>query len=627
MAHAINDYQQFIAASRYSRWNGKRRELWPETVDRYMTHVVGKHIENSDPLFVEIRNHILNFEVMPSMRALMTAGEALERDHISIFNCSYLPVDDYRAFDEAMYILMCGTGLGFSVENYNISKLPVVAEEFDETDTIIKVADSKIGWATSFRELISLLYSGKIPKYDTSKIRPKGSPLKIFGGRASGPLPLMDLFEYCINIFKNAAGRKLNSLEIHGIMCKIGDIVVVGGVRRARLISLSDLSDNTMRYAKTGEWWVRHPEFRLANNSAVYLDKPDLCTFLDEWKSLYASKSGERGIINRKAAKEKVAKYSRRDDNYDFGVNPCSEILLRPYGLCNLSEVVIKDYDTPKTLKKKVEIATILGTIQSTFTNFRYLRKIWKKNADEERLLGVSLTGIFDNPLTYTLSKDTEQLLASLREEAVAVNKKWAAKLNVSPSTAITCVKPSGTVSQLCDSSSGIHPRFGDYYIRSVRQNNSDPITHFMKDNNVKNESCLFDKDNTTIFYFPMHSPEKSIKRTELDALTHLKTWMMYNSFWAEHTVSVTINVKENEWMSVAAFVYENFDSITGISFLPYDGGTYKQAPYTECTVEVYDEHVKNSPKLDWNELAKYETFDSTTGTQELACVVGGCEI
>lgn len=622
----MNDYQKLIAMSRYSKWNGKRRETWEETVQRFITNVVKPNI--SDKKLIErIERYITELEVMPSMRALMTAGEALNRDNISMFNCSYLPIDDYKCFDEVMYILMCGTGVGFSVEEKYIDKLPTISENFETTETIIKVADSKIGWATSFRELISLLYSGKIPQFDVSKVRGRGERLKTFGGRASGPEPLLDLFNFCIGVFSNASGRKLTTIEAHSIMCKIGEIVVVGGVRRSRLISLSDLNDNSMRYAKNGEWWSKHPEFRLANNSAVYTKKPDICGFLEEWKSIYSSKSGERGIFNREAVIRKTKNNDRRDESYEFGTNPCGEISLRPYGLCNLTEVVIKSHDTEETLTEKVQIATLLGTIQSLFTNFRYLRKIWRKNAEEENLLGVSLTGIFDNPLTYTLSSSTESLLERLRKASIEENKKWAKHFKIKESAAITCVKPSGTVSQLCNSGSGIHPRYAKKYIRAVRQNTNDPITTFLKDSGIYNEKCLFDTANTTIFYFPIKSEEKSITRNDISAIDHLKTWLMYNKYWAEHQVSITVNLREEDWLPVASFVYENFNQITGISFLPYDSGTYKQAPYTECTEEEFNDLSSKNKEIDWSKLQEYEQSDNTEGSQTLACVAGGCEI
>jgi ribonucleoside-diphosphate reductase alpha chain len=622
----MNDYQTLIAMSRYSKWNGKRRETWEETVERFIDNIVKPKISDKK-LIEKIRKYIVDLEVMPSMRAVMTAGEALTRDNISMFNCSYLPIDDYKCFDEAMYILMCGTGVGFSVEEKYVEKLPTVSENFEETETLIKVADSKIGWATAFRELISLLYSGKIPQIDVSKVRARGERLKTFGGRASGPEPLVDLFKFCINLFSNASGRKLTTLEVHSIMCKVGEIVVVGGVRRSALISLSDLNDNSMRYAKSGDWWSKHPEFRLANNSAVYTKKPDICGFLEEWKSIYSSKSGERGIFNREAVIRKIKNNERRDESYDFGTNPCSEISLRPYGLCNLTEVVVRAHDTEETLTEKVKIATLLGTIQSLYTNFRYLRKIWRKNAEEENLLGVSMTGIFDNPLTYTLSTATEQMLDRLRNVSIEENKKWAKHFDIKQSAAITCVKPSGTVSQLCNCGSGIHPRYAKKYIRSVRQNTNDPITAFLKAGNIYNEKCVFDPQNTTVFYFPIEAEARSVTRKDISALEHLKTWLMYNNHWSEHQVSITVSVKEEEWLPVAAFVYENFNQITGISFLPYDGGTYKQAPYTDCTDEEFEELANKNQKIDWTKLEQYEQVDNTEGTQTLACVAGGCDI
>lgn len=634
-------FQQYIAASKYSRWleDEQRREVWPEPARRYVENVVRTVLTDAGLKKKEIEEvctraftAISSAETLPSMRALMTAGPALDRDHMAGYNCSYLAIDHPRAFDEALYILSCGTGLGFSVERQFIQCLPDVAEEFNETDTTIVVADSKIGWASSFRELIGLLYSGRIPKIDVSKVRPAGARLRTFGGRASGPGPLMDLFQYAIRTFKGAAGRKLNSLECHGLMCKIGEAIVVGGVRRSALISLSNLTDQRLRNAKSGDWRTQHPEYSLANNSVAFTEKPDTDAFMQEWLALYQSKSGERGIFNRVGAKRKMKRIGRRDPNHEWGGNPCLEILLRSMQTCNLTEVVIRPNDTLETLKEKVELATILGTIQSTFTSFRYLRPGWKRNVEEERLLGVSFTGVFDHPvMSGQISpgdNDPDDWLNELREHAIETNRVWAEKLGINPSTAITCNKPAGTTSLLADTASGIHPRHAEWYIRSVRQDNKDALTAFLKDVGVPHEPCVMRPESTTIFYFPMQAPAQAITKNDLTALDHLELWKTYNTNWAEHTVSVTVSVREHEWMEVGAWVYKNFDDITGISFLPFDQGTYKQAPFQACTYEEYAAALEKMPvSIDWSQLSRYELVDETTGSRELACTGGSCEI
>lgn len=629
--------QQFIHISKYARWlpEKNRRETWEETVDRYMDNVVDPHIEaiaGSADLSDEIRFAILNLDVLPSMRAMMTAGPALDRDHMAGYNCSFIAVDSPRAFDEALYILTCGTGLGFSCEAQFVNKLPEVAEEFHDTDTTIVVADSRIGWASSLRELISLLYAGKIPAIDVSRVRAKGERLRTFGGRASGPEPLMDLFRYCIGLFRGAAGRKLTDLEVHGLMCKIGEIVVVGGVRRSALISLSDLHSDRMRTAKSGQWWELHPEFALANNSAAYDEKPSVGAFLYEWKALYDSKSGERGIYNRQGIRDKTDRIGRRDSSAIMGTNPCGEIALRSAGLCNLTEIVVRATDDLSELKRKARIATILGTIQSTFTDFRYVRSIWKRNAEEERLLGVSLTGIYDNQLLSgrNVSDGTAALVSTLnelREYCVEVNREFAELLGISPSVAITTVKPSGTVSQLVNSASGIHPRHSAYYIRSFRQDNKDPLTQFMKAAGVPNEPCVMKPDSTTVFFFPVAAPDGAVTRDQVDAVSHLNLWKEYNEHWAEHQVSITVSVREEEWLRTGAWVYDNFDELSGVSFLPMDGGTYRQAPFQECTKQEYEELLAKMPEIRWEELQYFELEDSTTSSHEMACVGGACEV
>ena len=626
------EYQQFIHTSRYARFidDEKRRESWPETVTRYVDFVADNLDNNfkyklNSKIKSELTNSILSLQVMPSMRALMTAGPALDRDHTAGYNCSYIPIDHVRSFDEVMYILLCGTGVGFSVERGNIEKLPTIAEEFEDSDTIIVVQDSKAGWAKSFRELIAMLYSGQVPKIDVSRVRPAGSRLKTFGGRASGPQPLINLFEFTIKTFKNAVGRRLNSLECHDVVCKVGEVVVVGGVRRSALISLSNLQDDRMRGAKTGQWWIDEGQRALSNNSAAYTSKPDMSVFINEWKSLYDSKSGERGIFNRQAAKNKASENGRRDVEWDFGTNPCSEIILRPYQFCNLTEVVIRATDSEKDLLAKVRAATILGTFQSTFTDFKYLRKQWRQNTEEERLLGVSLTGIMDNKLTSNPSKE---FLTRLRKEAVDTNKEFAKKLGIPQSTAITCVKPSGTVSQLVDSASGIHSRHSQYYIRTVRGDKKDPLTTLMIEKGMPHEPDITKPDSVVVFSFPMKAPDGCITRNDLTAINQLETWLMYQRYWCEHKPSCTVSVREHEWLEVGAWVYEHFDEISGVSFLPHSEHVYQQAPYQDITKEEYLDAIKLMPQhIDWAELSNYEEEDNTTGSQELACSSGVCEI
>ena len=635
--HLPTQYQQFIHLSRYSRWLPEegRRETWDETIARYFGFFKEHLKEMCDyDLDTKTKNEleeaILDTRVMPSMRCLMTAGPALKKENIAGYNCSYVAIDRVASFDEILYVLMNGTGVGFSVERQYTAKLPVVAEEFYMSDTVIQVADSKLGWAKAFKELIGMLYIGQIPKWDMSKVRPAGAPLKTFGGRASGPDPLESLFNFCVTTFKGAAGRKLTSLECHDIVCKIAEIVVVGGVRRSALISLSNLSDDRMRHAKSGSWWEQNGQRALANNSACYSEKPDIGIFMDEWKSLYDSKSGERGIFNRESANKMAAKNGRRTiDGHEFGTNPCSEIILRDREFCNLSEAVIRVGDTKDSLKKKVELATILGTFQSTLTNFKYVSNMWKKNCSEERLLGVSLTGIMDSPLTNGKEDGLEELLEELREVAVETNKKWAKKLGISRATAITCVKPSGTVSQLTDAASGIHARHNPYYIRTVRGDKKDPLTKMMVDAGFPVEDDVMNPTHTSVFSFPMKVDENSVFRTDMSAIEQLELWLTYQKHWCEHKPSVTISVKEHEWLEVGAWVYENFDYMSGVSFLPFNDHTYKQAPYQDCNELEYHDLKEKMPKIvDWNLLGEYEKSDMTIGSQELACsAAGGCEI
>jgi ribonucleoside-triphosphate reductase len=622
------DYQTFIATSRYARWLDKegRRENWGETVSRYMDNIV-RPVAGDNTYIDQLEEAILNLSVMPSMRSLMTAGPAAARDNTCMYNCSYLPVDDLKAFDEAMFILLCGTGVGFSVERQFISKLPEVPQLF-ESETTIFVKDSKEGWAKALRQVIALLYSGEIPKWDVSKVRPAGARLKTFGGRASGPAPLIDLFNFTVATFKSAQGRKLSSVECHDLMCKIGEVVVVGGVRRSAMISLSNLSDDRMRHAKSGAWWENNPQRALANNSVSYTEKPDSMSFMREWTALVESGSGERGIFNRQASKNQAEKNGRRDPNFEFGTNPCSEIILRPNQFCNLTECVVRATDTFDTLAHKVKLATILGTIQSTYTKMPYLRKIWTTNTEAERLLGVSLTGIMDNPLMTSKNAGLDKTLEKLREIAIETNAEWAGLLDIPVAAAISCVKPSGTVSQLVDSASGIHARHNNYYIRTVRGDNKDPLTQFMIDQGIPSEPCVMKPEQTTVFSFPMKSPSDAVTRNDTTAIEQLETWLTYQRHWCEHKPSVTISVKDSEWMEVGAFVYKHFDEMSGVSFLPHSDHTYQQAPYQDCGKSEYEQLLSLMPKaIDWTSLADYEKEDNTSGSQTMACSGDSCEI
>lgn len=626
-------YQDFIHISRYARYREdlKRRETWDETVDRYLEFFKKRTDDNKKIPWSGLRGAILGLEVMPSMRCLMTAGPALEKDNVAGYNCSYVAIDSPKAFDEIMYILMCGTGVGFSVESRYTNKMPEVPDEIFDTDTTIVFRDSKLGWATGYREFVSLLYSGKIAKWDVSKIRPAGERLKTFGGRASGPEPLVDLMRFTYNTFMKARGRKLTTLECHDIVCKIADIVVCGGVRRSALISLSDLNDDHIRGAKSGQWWLVDGHRALANNSAVYEHKPDMDTFINEWVALYKSKSGERGIFSRQASQLVAAKYGRRDENVDYGTNPCSEIILRPYQFCNLTEVVVRAEDDLATLKRKVELSTILGTLQSTLTNFRYLNKRWKNNTQEERLLGVSMTGIFDHPVLAREHFEAETKgnlgpwLTELREHAVKTNQKFADILGIEHSAAITCVKPSGTVSQLVDSASGIHPRYAKYYIRRVRADKKDPLANFMISKGYKAEEDFYGKSNW-VFSFPMKAPEGCVTKDDVTAIQQLELWKVYQEHWCEHKPSITVYVGDDEWLDVGAWVYKNIELLSGVSFLPRDNGTYRQAPYEEITKEKYEELLSTQNlDIDWTEF--HEETDNTENSKTLACTAGVCEL
>ena len=630
----MTPYQTYIAKSRYSRYldDKGRREHWNETVSRYFdfmeSHLSDKHSYTLTPeMRSRLEGAVMNLDVMPSMRSLMTAGDALERQNVAGYNCSYLPIDDPKAFDEAMYILLCGTGVGFSVEQKYVNRLPEIPEKLYESNTVVHVKDSKEGWAKALRQVLALLWAGEIPKWDVSNVRAAGTRLKTFGGRASGPEPLVELFKYVVAKFKGAAGRKLHSIEAHDILCKIGEVVVVGGVRRSAMISLSDLGDDRMAKAKAGAWWDGNGQRALANNSAVYDVKPDVGQFMREWSNIYESHSGERGIFNRYASEIQAGKNGRRVLGKEWGTNPCSEIILRPYQFCNLSSVIVRADDTVESLKEKVAVATILGTFQSTLTNFPYLRKVWQTNTEEERLLGVSMTGILDNALLNdAYDKELPSRLEELKNVAVDTNKHLAAELGINPSAAITCVKPEGTVSQLTGTASGIHPQHSAYFIRRVRSDAKDPLTAFLKESGFPWEPCVMKPESTVIFSFPMKTPEGARLREDLSAIEHLDLWLTFQRHWCEHKPSVTISVNENEWPKVGAWTWENFDEITGVSYLPMDGGTYRQAPYESIDEGQYDSLASQMPStIDWEQMK--EVTDNVEGAQTLSCTAGGCEI
>jgi len=632
----MNEYQKFIHLSRYARWieQENRRETWPETVKRYFdffaTHLKDQHQYTLTPeLRKELEGAVLALKIMPSMRCLMTAGEALSRENVAGYNCSYIAIDSPRAFDEILYVLMNGTGVGFSVESQYVEQMPRVSEDIHDTDTVIHVSDSKLGWAKALKELIAMLYVGQVPSWNMSRVRPAGSPLKTFGGRASGPEPLVELFKFCVRTFGNALGRRLTTLECHDIVCKIAEVVVVGGVRRSALISLSDIHDDRMRGAKNGEWWGMNSQRALSNNSYVaHRERPTLGTFIDEWKSLYESKSGERGVFSRYGAQAQAKKTERRDPDHDFGTNPCSEIILRNREFCNLSEVVVRENDTLASLKQKVRLATILGTFQSTLTTFKYISKEWAKNCKEERLLGVSLTGIMDSSMTNGTDAGLEKRLDTLRTVAVETNKELAAELKIPQSTSVTCVKPSGTVSNLVDSASGIHARHAEYYIRTVRADKKDPLAQLMIESGFYAESDVTRPEHTWVFYFPQKAPKGAITRNQRTAIQQLEFWRLYQNHWCEHKPSATIYVQEEEWLDVGAWIYRHFDTVSGLAFLPNLEHIYKQAPYIDCSKEEYEEWVKKTPEnVDWTKLSVYENTDTTTGSQELACVAGACDI
>lgn len=632
--HLPTYFQEYIHLSRYSRWIPElnRRETWPETVKRYFDffqdHLLSNHSHDISPYRHELEEAVLSLKVMPSMRCLMTAGEALRLENMAGYNCSFIAVDSPRAFDEILYVLMNGTGVGFSVEQRFTDQLPSVADDFHESDTTIVVSDSRAGWAKSLKELIQLLYSGQIPKWNTDKVRPAGSQLRTFGGRASGPDPLVDLFRFSVELFKKAAGRRLTTLECHDLVCKIAEVIVVGGVRRSALISLSDLYDDRLRSAKSGEWWKVSKQRSLANNSAVYNEIPDIGIFMDEWKALYDSKSGERGIFSRLSATKSMEESGRRDPYHEWGVNPCGEILLRPKQTCNLTEAIVRYTDTVDDIAQKIKWASILGTWQSTLTKFKYVSKKWKENCEEERLLGVSLTGIMDSPLTSGFEKGLSERLENWKKIAIQTNEELAKELQINPSSAVTCIKPSGTVSSLVNSSAGIHPRWSKYYMRSVRADHKDPLCELLRANGFKSEDDVVNGSSVQVFYFPIETMGQAVFRNDVSAIEQLELWIQYKKHWTEHNPSITVYVKEDEWLEVGAWVYRNFEHMTGVSFLPHSDHVYKQAPYEEITEKRHREEVAKLPEsVDWSKLSDFEKSDNTTSSQELSCQAGSCEI
>lgn len=628
-------YQQFIHLSRYARWRDDlgRRESWSETVERYVDYMAEKvsrdtDFEVTDVLKEDLRESILNRDVLPSMRALMTAGPALERENIAGYNCSYLAVDHPRSFDEALYILMNGTGVGYSVEQQDVTQLPSIPMRNDEDIVMFTVPDSKRGWAEALKHVLDCLYEGRMPAWDLSQIREAGARLKTFGGRASGPEPLNDLLRFVMRVFYFAQGRKLTPLEAHEIMCKIGEVVVVGGVRRSALICLTDLDDLEMRDAKNGKFWETKPHLSLANISAVYDKKPSRYDFDKEFDALVASGSGERGIFSRYGAKAAAKEINRKAGPLK-GTNPCGEIVLRNNQFCNLSTVVVRPEDTLEELKEKVVRAAYLGTFQATLTNFDYLRPIWKENTEEERLLGVSLSGLFGHPVLSGRKgmEMLEEWLFEMRMAAKFANIYLSGLLGINPAAAVTCIKPEGTTSQLVGVSSGSHPWFAEQYIRNVRGDVKDPLSQFLSAVGIPSETDII-SDQNLVFSFPIAAPEGALTREDLTAVEHLELWAAYREHWTDHNPSVTINVRDNEWDEVREWVWENFDKITGVSFLPYDDHVYEQAPYVPVSDKEFEDLQAKMPEhIDWSELSFFEATDETNGSQELSCMSGACDI
>jgi len=621
-----NPASEFVYIRTYSRWieEKKRRETWEETVDRFMNFIVKERVDKiPNKVLKKIKEKILNFEVMPSMRAMWSAGNAAKNENVSMYNCAFTAVDKPEAFAESLYILMCGTGLGYSVEKEIIEQFPTIPKiEIDKKETIV-IEDSRKGWADSLKYLVNSLFEGKDIDFDYSQLRPKGARLITMGGRSSGPAPLINLHQYIRETFFKAQGRKLTPIECSDIMNQIADSVVVGGVRRSSQISLSDLEDEEMRNAKI---WPFPPRRSMSNNSAIYRIKPKAVEFLKEWASLAISGTGERGIFNIETAQKNCPE--RRKGKYIQGVNPCGEVNLRNKQFCNLSEVVITENDDFDTLLDKVETATWLGVIQSTFTDFPYLSKEWKKNCEEERLLGVSLTGQMDNPIILSV-----EILKALKRKAQKIAEHASKIMEINNPTAITLVKPSGTVSQLVDSSSGIHTRYAKYYIRRYRISSTDPLLKMIKDQGitVKPENGQEDlKENeisTYVISFPIKSPENAVTRNNLSAIEQLEWYKKIQTNYCEHNASMTVYVKDEEWFEVGNWVYKNWNIVNGISFLPYDGGKYKQAPYEEITEEQYNKLIKSFKTIDYSQLSKYELEDNTEGAKMYNCSGDKCEI
>jgi ribonucleoside-diphosphate reductase alpha chain len=634
-------YQQVIFKTRYARWVEEegRRENWDETVKRYCDyfedHLKEKHSHKIPrKVLKEVYDSIYNLEVMPSMRTLMTSGKALESAEVANYNCAFLVVDAVRAFSEHMYVLMCGAGSGFSVERRFTEKLPEVPEELHPSDTTIIVADSRKGWCAAYNQYLNLLFAGNIAKVNVDKVRKEGTRLKTFGGYASGPGPLLDLFKHTEEIFRGAQGRQLRPIEVFSIMCYIAQIVVVGGVRRSATIALFDKDDIEMRTAKSGYWFndPKRKHYAMANISAVFETKPAAAEFMDIWRDLVASKAGEPGILNRKAlweGAEAIGRATRYEDGsrIPYGVNPCSEIVLQPYSFCNLTGAAIRPEDTLEDIKKKVRVATIIGTWQATVTDFDYLRKVWQSNVEDERLLGVCLAGIMDHPVLSQTTEESARWENELRELAWEVNKSIAEDIGINTTASVTAIKPAGNSGELYDVASGIHPRYAPYYIRSIRQSNGDPMTEFLKATGIPHEVSV-QNARDSIFYFPVKSPEGAICAKDRTAIQQLEHWLHMKRNYATHTISATVYVREHEWIAVGAWVYDNFNEVTGLSFLPYDDHIYQQAPYTPCSAEDYEKARGKMPEeIDWSLLKHFEQSDSTTVSQEFACTGGSCAL
>ena len=626
-----NSLSEFVYYRSYSRWieEENRRETWIETVDRYM-NFMRENLDDalSPEEYQEIHDAVLRQEVMPSMRLMWSAGEAAKATNVAAYNCSYIAPTKIEDFAEIMYVSMCGAGVGFSIESQTAQQLPQIKKQTGERLPAHIVHDSKEGWCNALTAGLRTWFTGKDVDFDFSKLRPEGARLKTMGGRSSGPGPLRDLMDFTRRKILARQGRRLSNLDVHDIICKIGDIVVSGGVRRSALISLSDFDDIEMRDAKKGQFYIKDPQRSLANNSTVYNEKPSATQFMEEWLALAKSGTGERGIFNRGGLKHQVP--ARRwkvlkDDEPTWGTNPCGEIILRSKEFCNLTEIVARQEDTEDTLMRKARLATILGTYQSSLTDFPYISKDWKENCDEERLLGVSVTGQWDSQAV----RDPE-VLKKLLAEARRVNKIYAARFGVAPSTAITCVKPSGTVSQLVDASSGMHPRHSEYYIRRIRISATDSLFQMLKDQKVPYKPEVGQASgsaNTYVIEFPVKAPKSAKFRDDVSAITQLEHWKMVKQNYTEHNPSVTISVGDGEWIDVAHWLYGNWDILGGLSFLPREETVYQLAHYEAITKERYDEMKKTFPAIDFSQIVLYEKDDTTSGAKELACVSGVCEI